>query len=138
MTGFADLWPVPNPNDTHVVKFSDTRNVDAVYRERTFVVAALARTVTDYHTDIGAAEGAWLSRHVGPWEEDWRWIVCIDLGSSVGLAGEIGVVTWHIHDSELALFEFLNPRGAPDYIYDGHSTDEKYRRIYQYVTGRKV
>lgn len=79
-----------------------------------------------------AGEAAWLSRHVGVWEEEWRWIVCIRLPNSAR------VVTWHIHDSELTLFRFLNQRTAPDYVYDGHSTDEKYRRIYEYVTGNRM
>lgn len=127
MTRFADLWPVPDPNDTHVVKFSDTRNVDAVYRERTFVVAALARVIFDDNYGSGNP-AAWL-QHVGePLEDDWRWVVCIDLGRHV--------VTWHIHDSELTLFRFLSERA--DYVDDGHDTDEKYRRIWEYVTGEKA
>lgn len=140
VSGFADLWPRVRRHDPLGGEEAPTprtagalaNDLDAVYRERTFVVAALAHTMWHYMADLGHAPGeaVWLARHVGPWEEEWRWIVCIDLD-------QIGVVTWHIHDSELPLFRFLNQRTAPGYEYDGHSTDEKYRRIYEYVTGQK-
>lgn len=38
-----------------------------------------------------------------------------------------GQVSWHVHDSELALFDFLPT--SDQRCWDGHSTDEKYERL---------
>ncbi len=58
-----------------------------------------------------------MARHEGEWEDDWRWIVYIDLPA--------GQVSWHIHDSEREWFNL------PDYpgVWDGHTTEEKYARL---------
>lgn len=151
MSPFVDLWPIP-PFRSHPQIDADLarkRERDVAYRERTFVVAALARTmISDSHDGV-----AWLTRGVADEEkDDCRWVVCVDLGDA-------GVVTWHIHDSELPLFDVLvrvtvQPDGinaafqwgrdgavtigsAKGYVYDGHSTAEKYRRIWEYVTGER-
>jgi len=53
------------------------------------------------------------------WENDWRWVVYIDLPS--------GQASWHIHDSEIVLF-----KGVPffkDRKWDGHTTEDKYQRV---------
>lgn len=158
MSGFADLWPVP-PAQGHPQIDADLyqkRERDVVYRERAFVVAALARTLDDYTTDVGASGVvAWLARHRPKpgeaWEPEWEWVVYLDLNE--------GQVSWHIHRDELPLFDRL-PRYEPHpdadnaglllipngetivvdrrFDYDGHSTDEKYRRLYEYVTGRST
>lgn len=80
---------------------------NAAYRERDQLVAALSKQF-DAH----------LARHSGEWEDDWRNIVCIHLPT--------GQATWHIHDSELPLFAHL---ACTDDHWDGHSTEEKYRRV---------
>ncbi len=141
MTDFADLWPVPHGRLVP--------DIDSVYRERNFVVAALAKLATL----TAKMNGAWLARHEGSgWEDDWRWVVYIDFP-------EVGQVSWHIHDSELPLFAgfvrfvpsdagnlatVLFPDGRVQqvglgrdtrYLWDGHTTEEKYRRLYEYVTG---
>lgn len=91
---------------------------DRAYAERDMCVAALAR--------VAVSQGfhAWLGRHEGdPWEDDWRNIVFIGLPT--------GQVSWHIHDSELPQFAWL-PRREPYngwWTWDGHDTDEKYRRL---------
>jgi len=61
------------------------------------------------------------------WENDWRNIVCIH--------GPAGQMTWHIHDSEAVMFGHLNiaPDPFADCEYDGHTTDEKYGRLFQSV-----
>jgi hypothetical protein len=88
---------------------------DAAYRERNMCVAAIARMAI---VDGGSA---WLGHHTSAtWDEDWRNIVFVELP-------EVGQVSWHIHDSELAAFAFL-PRDN-DRVWDGHSTPEKYRRL---------
>lgn len=84
---------------------------DTAYAERNRLVAALSTLFP-----------ASLERHPeedATWEEDWRWIVFVDLPT--GQAG------WHIHDSELPLFEHL-PREVGR-AWDGHTTEEKYRRV---------
>lgn len=96
---------------------------DTAYRERNAVVAALARAA------IALGRSAWLGEHDPSdeaWEKDWRGIVFVDLPT--------GQVSWHIHDSERPLFEFLS---VPSLValkgvrstYDGHTTPEKYERL---------
>ena len=81
---------------------------NAAYAERDQLVAALSKRFP-----------AHLARHDrADWEDDWRNIVCIHLPA--------GQATWHIHDSELPWFAHL-PQ-LPGH-WDGHSTDEKYRRL---------
>jgi hypothetical protein len=51
--------------------------------------------------------------------EDWRWVAFIDLPT--------GQATWHLHDSHLSFFSKI-PREAGR-KWDGHSTEEKYKRL---------
>ncbi len=84
---------------------------DGAYRERNALVAALSKLFP-----------AWLERHPHEdteWEDDWRWIVFISLPT--------GQVSWHIHDSELSSFRHLWARREGS--WDGHTTEEKYRRL---------
>lgn len=84
---------------------------DAAYRERDMCVALIAK--------LAAAQGyrVGMARHEGEWEDDWRWIVYIDLPT--------GQVSWHIHDSEREWFDFQVYPGT----WDGHTTDQKYERM---------
>lgn len=81
---------------------------DAAYLERNQVVAALAKCFPS-----GKARTA-----IEGWSEDWHNCVYIDLPT--------GQVSWHYHDSQAYLFV-----GVPHYLsaWDGHSTEEKYRRL---------
>lgn len=83
---------------------------DVAYRERNKLVVALTKFFPSY-----------LMRHPQDpdWEQDWMWIVCIE--------GPTGQMTWHIHDSEIELFDHL-PRSDVN-TFDGHTTDEKYERL---------
>lgn len=88
---------------------------DGAYAERNKCVALIAQ--------MALAMGLTAGIGVHPeedtsWESDWRNIVFIDLPS--------GQVSWHIHDSETEMFMFL-----PVYPgkWDGHDTEEKYRRV---------
>lgn len=97
-----------------------TAQKDAAYAERTKVVAALARAV------IALGGRAYLGLHEGEeWEAEWRWIVFCQLP---GAGAEPGAeqVSWHIHERDLPLFDFLQ-MGGPG--WDGHTTEEKYRRL---------
>jgi len=83
---------------------------DGAYDERNRLVAALA-----------AVFPSALSRHPDDdrsWEDDWRWIVFIDLPT--------GQASWHLHDSHLSLFDHV--QRAPR-VWDGHTTPEKYERV---------
>lgn len=64
------------------------------------------------------------------WEDDWRWIVFIDFGMRGTEYGQKvpGVLSWHIHDSELSRFDHL-PRQKGVHTWDGHTTMEKYVRL---------
>ncbi len=89
------------------------------YAERQKMVAALTYIFPSH-----------MKRHPDSdttWENDWRNIVCIH--------GPAGQMTWHIHDSECHLFGHLNHKPDPfaDCEYDGHTTEEKYRRLFQSV-----
>ena len=82
---------------------------DNAYKERDMLVCALSKLFPST-----------LGRHVGePWEYDWRWIVFINLPA--------GQCAWHIHDSELSMFDHLIRFN--DIRWDGHTAEEKYERL---------
>lgn len=88
------------------------------YTERMQCVAAIARAAR--------AEGcrAWVGEHNAndaTWEQDWRGIVFIELPT--------GQVSWHMHDSHRPMFDFLPSGSEVSAPWDGHSTEEKYRRL---------
>ena len=85
--------------------------VAALYGERDRCVAMLASVFPsslERHSDADTT-----------WENDWRWIVYVDLPT--------GQASWHIHDSELPLFAHV-PR-LQGRVWDGHTTEEKYARL---------
>lgn len=83
------------------------------YAERNKCVALITRLA------LALDFPAYRARHVGEeWDDDWRTIIFVDLPA--------GQVSWHIHDSEAAMFAHLPE--APN-NWDGHDTDEKYRRV---------
>jgi hypothetical protein len=84
---------------------------DQAYSERDRLVCALSKVFP-----------AWLERHPREdvtWEDDWRWIVFIELPT--------GQASWHIHDSERPWFCHLvyHDRNS----WDGHTTEQKYERL---------
>lgn len=91
---------------------------DGAYSERNNLVAALSKLFP-----------ASLERHEESdksWEDDWRWIVFINLPT--------GQVSWHIHDSELPGFNHLHRICGR--VWDGHTTEEKYARLAALRAGR--
>lgn len=78
------------------------------YHERNMVVAALAKLFPS-GTARTAIEG---------WDSAWHGCVYIDLPT--------GQVSWHYHDNEAHLFAELPSYTKP---WDGHTTEEKYRRL---------
>lgn len=96
---------------------------DNAYWERNQLVAALSKLFP-----------AWLAKHPEndkEWEDDWRTIVFISIpavyvfGDSVGPQRDYQL-SWHIHDTDIAMFDHLR---YEDRLWDGHSTEEKYRRL---------
>lgn len=90
-----------------------TAQKDAAYVERNRVVAGLAAVAFRLGWRVGIAQTA-----IEGWEPEWHNCVYIDLPT--------GQVSWHYHDNDNALFDFL-----PSYAgeWDGHDTLEKYRRL---------
>jgi hypothetical protein len=85
---------------------------DAAYEERNRLVALLARMFPS-----GLAKTA-----IEGWSEDWHNCVYINTPA--------GQLSWHIHDSQMYLFEGLPPYTGQ---WDGHTTEEKYDRIEKLV-----
>lgn len=88
---------------------------DGAYLERNRLVAALA-TCYPAGTARTAIEG---------WAPEWHGCVYIDLPT--------GQASWHHHDSEAHLFAHLPPYKG---TWDGHSTEEKYKRVDQLASYR--
>jgi hypothetical protein len=80
-------------------------NLNAAYRERAHLVALLAAQYpAEFRED--------------PEDDEWS-IVYIDLPT--------GQASWHIHPRDVDLFPHVKFGTAAE--WDGHSTEEKYRRI---------
>jgi hypothetical protein len=91
----------------------------AAYNERdrcVAVVCALARAV---------GWPVWLATHEGEWEDEWRNIVFVETPA--------GQVSWHYHDSERPLFAWIGLDMPTPKPWDGHSTPEKYERLWRLV-----
>jgi hypothetical protein len=122
--GIGDGWPA-------VINAPHTKNARLVRREGdpSAIIAALRSEKDTAYTERNALVAALskllpasLERHSEAdvtWEDDWRWIVFVDLPT--------GQATWHIHDSELCAFDHLPRRTGR--AWDGHSTPEKYTRL---------
>jgi len=82
--------------------------LDAVYTERNRVVQALTKVFP-----------AHLQAHEGDWDDDWRTVVCVHLPT--------GQVTWHVNTADAGRF-FRHLGYSPSH-WDGHDTEEKYRRL---------
>lgn len=99
---------------------------DNAYWERNQLVAALSKLFP-----------AWLGKHDEKdkeWEKDWRTIVYIEVPPEVRGNPEKDFphqLSWHIHDTDVPMFDHLSyPVFEGKYPYwDGHSTEEKYRRL---------
>lgn len=108
---------------------------DRAYRERNQLVAFLSHLLP-----------AWLSVHEEndkDWDSEWMWIVYMEVPVLNPRDHEdfwpssnfeqiekpkdpVKQISWHIHESELPLFDHLPIR---PHSWDGHSNDEKYHRM---------
>lgn len=122
---------------------------DQAYWERQQMVVALSHLWPSF-----------LAKHPESdkeWQDDWRTIVVIILPeygpaekyefatprySVPGMSKSVrGVqITWHIHDFEIPLFDHLRYADGEErtgfatktYQWDGHTTEEKYRRLREF------
>lgn len=122
---------------------------DAAYWERNQLIAALSK--------LFPANLAKHPEDDKEWEDDWRTIVVIALpfkattlrrfssddirktypdlvwhtkskdGETEPL--EYLQLTWHIHNTDRPMFDHLSYITPEDYWWDGHTTEEKYRRL---------
>lgn len=100
---------------------------DQAYWERNQLVAALSKIYP-----------SWLGWHKEKdWDDEWRNIVYIEIPSTIQNHGDmrnyfgdvspsVRQLSWHIHQDDLGYFSHLK-QGIKG--WDGHSTDEKYRRL---------
>lgn len=102
------------------------RQKNAAYHERNQLVAF-----------VSAVYPSALGKHDPDdkdWDPEWRNIVYVELPT--------GQASWHIHDSDLPLFDHIERRFAFNDVvccygggehagsaWDGHSTEENYRRL---------
>ena len=91
---------------------------DGAYLERNQCVALIARMATALGYWAGKAKTA-----IDGWSEDWHGCVYIDLPA--------GQVSWHYHDTQAHLFDWLPPYCGE---WDGHEAAEKYRRVLDRAT----
>lgn len=86
---------------------------DDAYLERTKVVAALAKFAQNMNCKVGIGR-----TDIPDWSPDWHNIIYINLPT--------GQISWHYNDAYADLFKDFPPYEGE---WDGHDTDEKYRRL---------
>jgi hypothetical protein len=89
---------------------------DAAYSERDKCLVLMALMAQRLGLRVGI--GLHVDKPGEDWDPEWRNILFIDLPA--------GQVSWHIHESEAHWFYFV---GTYDGAWDGHTTDEKYKRV---------
>lgn len=96
--------------DEHVFALIDSLKTarDRAYWERNRLVAILSRLYPSGRSVTAIPD----------WDAEWHNCIYIELPT--------GQVSWHIHDNEMVQFASLPEYASP---WDGHSTDEKYRRL---------
>ena len=91
---------------------------DVAYRERNMVVLLAAWMCKQLGQVVG------IKHHEGDdWDNEWRNIVFFEIHNAAGINAQL---SWHIHEKELPMFEFL---GRYDREWDGHTTEMKHMRI---------
>ena len=100
------------------------------YWERNQLVAALSKLFP-----------AWLGKHDlndRAWDADWRTIVYINIPPEARGVTDgkdfTHQISWHIHDSEVPMFDHLSYDARES--WDGHDTEEKYRRLRKITPAR--
>jgi hypothetical protein len=89
---------------------------NAVYKERNLILALLVNYLKGGLT----SDHIGIKEHVGEdWDDEWRHVLFIDLPHG-------GQVSWHLYKDELVNFPGI---GEYKGEWDGHDTEEKYRRV---------
>lgn len=94
-------------------KFVLERN--RAYAERNKLVAALSH---QYPSSLGLHD---QKPGDPPWDPEWIYVVFIDTPE--------GQLSWHLHESDLDSGLFDHLLMDPEKKWDGHTTEEKYRRL---------
>ena len=98
-------------SDLQYVLEGVTQQKDQAYSERNKILAAFAWHLYQFsNVIVGRAKHPAEDKS---WEDYWRNIIII--------IGDGNQMTWHIHDSELHMFEKLPL--LHDYKWDGHTTE---------------
>lgn len=97
------------------IEYVPQSKLDAVYRERNLVAAALARLAIAQGWKAGIGNDPSV-------EEGWQNVLFIDLPT--------GQVSWHIHSSEIEAFSSLQ---WYENAWDGHTVMEKNARLFEFV-----
>lgn len=97
-------------NAAEIERLEAAKNGAYAERNKCLVLVALMAQRLGLTTGIGIDPNAETS--------EWQSILFIDLPA--------GQVSWHLHESETHMFYFVGAYGG---TWDGHATDEKYRRV---------
>lgn len=94
------------------------KTIDEVYKERNICVAALAVMALKLGLKVGIKK-----TEIEGWDPCWLNCVYIEIPYH-------GQVSWHYHDRETILFN-----GLPEFVdeYDGHTTEDKYKILTNYI-----
>lgn len=96
---------------------------DIAYWERNQLVAAFSKIFP-----------AWLGKHPEDdkeWDDQWRTIVYMEIPPEYRgnpTQDFPHQISWHIHDTDVPMFDHLQYNYEKP-GWDGHSTEEKYRRL---------
>ncbi len=104
-------------HETVVEELNAAKN--QAYSERNKCVVAMASMAQRLGHTVGIA---YHDPNDEAWDPEWRTILVIELPT--------GQVTWHLHDSEKELLSQFQE--LPDHEWDGHTTEEKYKRLLAY------
>lgn len=109
---FSNHCPLPEPDES-LEELRERK--DAAYEERNRLVAVLASLFPS----------KMKRTNIPGWDPEWHWCVFIDLPA--------GQASWHVHESQLHLFEHVRVNHAVE--WDGHTTEEKYERVASLAAG---
>lgn len=129
----APMRSIVSTSDIRVMGISSTKMMEIVfdiislfttYTEQAVLEARNAKDNAYWERDqlvafLSKIYPSWIGWHLGEWEDDWRNIVYVELPT--------GQVSWHIHSKELSNFTHLKQDFTKK--WDGHTTEEKYKRL---------
>ncbi|QLE46556.1 hypothetical protein FD723_40805 (plasmid) [Nostoc sp. C052] len=102
---------LPTMDAYKAVSANEAKNL--AYSERNKLLVPLCKMAIALNLVAG------IGQHQGEeWDDDWRNIIFLELPT--------GQISFHIHDSELHLFQFLPPYTGK---WDGHDTATKWDRL---------